>query len=126
MKIIPILLFACTLLFVGCGFLPPKFDATEYAEIVGLATLAEIPNCEVTQVERLHTQSRFTRNYARHLPDNEDTFQSLREINESVEALLVRVKAETIVSPTYCRMKYSNIEFMTHTLLDVVGRKPRR
>jgi hypothetical protein len=125
MKIVPILLFVCTLLFVGCGLLPPKFDATEYTEIVGLVTLAEIPNCEVAHVERLYTQSRFTRNYARHLPDNENTFQSLREINESVEALMVRVKADPNVSPTYCRMKYSNIELMTHTLLDVVGRKPR-
>jgi hypothetical protein len=37
---------------------------------------------------------------------------------------VIRVKTGA-VSPTYCQLKHSNIELMTHTLLDAVGRKPR-
>ncbi len=118
-------LYLCgVLLLVGCGFLPAKFDATEYTQITWLATLAERPNCEVQQVEKLKDQSRFVKNYAQHLPNNTETFESLKEIDASVDALLERVKREP-VSSTYCTMKHTNIQLMTHTLLDAVGRKPR-
>lgn len=118
-------LYTCmVLLLVGCSFMPPKFDATEYSSIVLLATLAETPRCEIPQVERLREQSRFTKTYAQHIPNNEDTFKSLQEIDAAVDTLLVRVKSEP-VSASYCRLKYYGIELMTHVLLDAVGRKPR-
>ena len=112
------------MLLVGCSFLPAKFNGTEYSNIVKIASMANPPNCEVTQVARLKEQSLFTKNYAQHLPNNEETFQSLQEIDASIDALLLRVRTEP-VSATYCKMKHINIELMTHTLLDAVGRKPK-
>jgi hypothetical protein len=118
------LVFCFALLFMGCSLLPPKFDATEYTNIVKLASYAAQPVCEVPQVERFKAQSVFTKTYAQHLPDNEDTYNSLEEIDAAITTLVTRVKS-TQVSPTYCQLKHSTIELMTHTLLDAVGRKPR-
>jgi hypothetical protein len=118
-------MYLCVImLLVGCSFIPAKFNGTEYTNIVKIATMVNTPNCEVSQVVRLKDQSLFTKNYAQHLPNNEDTFHSLQEIDASVDALLLRVRTEP-VSATYCKMKHINIELMTHTLLDAVGRKPR-
>lgn len=112
------------MLLVGCSFLPAKFNGTEYVNIVKIASMVDTPNCEVNQVTKLKEQSVFTKNYAQHLPNNEETFHSLQEIDASIDALLLRVRTEP-VSATYCKMKHINIELMTHTLLDAVGRKPQ-
>lgn len=112
------------MLLVGCGFLPAKFDPTEYSHIVTLAVLAETPRCEVEAVERLKLQSAFVRVYSQHIPNNEETFLSLKEIDASVDALLTRVKKDP-PTESYCKFKHTGIQLMTHTLLDAVGRKPR-
>ena len=112
------------LFLVGCGIFPAKFDSTEYGSLVRIESMSEQGQCTPEYVQRMKDEVVYVKHYAHHTPNNEETYESIKLIDESIDTLLKRVQ-QIPVTPLYCTMKMQYIQTETRILLDAVGKKPR-
>lgn len=133
MKKILVVLFAFSL--SGCAlfdaYFMAKYDTTEYALVNEIKTKAQVAeeNCGnhilvVTQVNELYIKSLEFKNFATHIPRNEDTIK----LSDKLLILTKDSKEQfnkSAVSNFYCKAKLEQIVKSADTIQQAIGKKPR-
>jgi len=89
-------------MLVGCAVIsPPKYYETEYRTIAEIATVLDLGTCDKETIDKLVTLSAFLDHYSRHLPNNEQTWESATLFRGQVKDLAGR----SSVSETFCKLK---------------------
>jgi hypothetical protein len=130
------LLLVCAIFALsGCtvfdAYFMAKYDTNEYALINDIKTKAQVAeeNCSnnllvTTQVNELYIKSLEFKNFATHIPRNEDS------IKLSNKLLILTKDAKdqfnkSAVSNFYCKAKLEQIVKSTDTMQQAIGKKPR-
>ena len=130
------LLLVCAIFALsGCAvidaYFMAKYDTNEYALINDIKTKAQVAeeNCAnnllvTTQVNELYIKSLEFKNFATHIPRNEDS------IKLSNKLLILTKDAKdqfnkSAVSNFYCKAKLEQIVKSTDTMQQAIGKKPR-
>jgi hypothetical protein len=130
------LLLVCVIFALsGCAvidaYFMAKYDTNEYALINDIKTKAQVAeeNCAnnllvTTQVNELYIKSLEFKNFATHIPRNEDS------IKLSNKLLILTKDAKdqfnkSAVSNFYCKAKLEQIVKSADTMQQAIGKKPR-
>ena len=130
------LLLVCAIFTLsGCAvidaYFMAKYDTNEYALINDIKTKAQVAeeNCSnnllvTTQVNELYIKSLEFKNFATHIPRNEDS------IKLSNKLLILTKDAKdqfnkSAVSNFYCKAKLEQIVKSADTMQQAIGKKPR-
>jgi hypothetical protein len=130
------LLIVCAIFALsGCAvidaYFMAKYDTNEYALINDIKTKAQVAeeNCAnnllvTTQVNELYIKSLEFKNFATHIPRNEDS------IKLSNKLLILTKDAKdqfnkSAVSNFYCKAKLEQIVKSADTMQQAIGKKPR-
>ena len=130
------LLLICAIFALsGCAvidaYFMAKYDTNEYALINDIKTKAQVAeeNCAnnllvTTQVNELYIKSLEFKNFATHIPRNEDS------IKLSNKLLILTKDAKdqfnkSAVSNFYCKAKLEQIVKSADTMQQAIGKKPR-
>lgn len=130
------LLLVCTIFALsGCAvidaYFMAKYDTNEYALINDIKTKAQVAeeNCSnnllvTTQVNELYIKSLEFKNFATHIPRNEDS------IKLSNKLLILTKDAKdqfnkSAISNFYCKAKLEQIVKSADTIQQAIGKKPR-
>ena len=130
------LLIVCAIFALsGCAvidaYFMAKYDTNEYALINDIKTKAQVAeeNCAnnllvTTQVNELYLKSLEFKNFATHIPRNEDS------IKLSNKLLILTKDAKdqfnkSAVSNFYCKAKLEQIVKSADTMQQAIGKKPR-
>ena len=130
------LLIVCAIFALsGCAvidaYFMAKYDTNEYALINDIKTKAQVAeeNCSnnllvTTQVNELYIKSLEFKNFATHIPRNEDS------IKLSNKLLILTKDAKdqfnnSAVSNFYCKAKLEQIVKSADTMQQAIGKKPR-
>lgn len=134
MKTISII-FAAVLLN-GCAlwdayFMAP-YDANEYMLITEIRTNAAIyrrqcdnPVLAPQNAQHIADRALLYERYEENIPRNENGFRSAKALNEIAQGLSTAY-VKGAVSPTFCRLKYNNIEHSAELIQRVTAGRPRR
>ena len=130
-----ILLVCAIFALSGCAvidaYFMAKYDTNEYALINDIKTKAQVAeeNCAnnllvTTQVNELYIKSLEFKNFATHIPRNEDS------IKLSNKLLILTKDAKdqfnkSAVSNFYCKAKLEQIVKSADTMQQAIGKKPR-
>ena len=130
------LLIVCAIFALsGCAvidaYFMAKYDTNEYALINDIKTKAQVAeeNCAnnllvTTQVNELYIKSLEFKNFATHIPRNEDS------VKLSNKLLILTKDAKdqfnkSAVSNFYCKAKLEQIVKSADTMQQAIGKKPR-
>jgi hypothetical protein len=130
------LLLVCAIFALsGCAvidaYFMAKYDTNEYALINDIKTKAQVAeeNCAnnllvTTQVNELYIKSLEFKNFAAHIPRNEDS------VKLSNKLLILTKDAKdqfnkSAVSNFYCKAKLEQIVKSADTMQQAIGKKPR-
>ena len=130
------LLLVCVIFALsGCAvidaYFMAKYDTNEYALINDIKTKAQVAeeNCAnnllvTTQVNELYVKSLEFKNFATHIPRNEDS------VKLSNKLLILTKDAKdqfnkSAVSNFYCKAKLEQIVKSADTMQQAIGKKPR-
>jgi len=130
------LLLVCAIFALsGCAvidaYFMAKYDTNEYALINDIKTKAQVAeeNCSnnllvTTQVNELYIKSLEFKNFATHIPRNEDS------IKLSNKLLILTKDAKdqfnkSAISNFYCKAKLEQIVKSADTIQQAIGKKPR-
>ena len=130
------LLIVCAIFALsGCAvidaYFMAKYDTNEYALINDIKTKAQVAeeNCSnnllvTTQVNELYIKSLEFKNFAAHIPRNEDS------VKLSNKLLILTKDAKdqfnkSAVSNFYCKAKLEQIVKSADTMQQAIGKKPR-
>ena len=130
------LLLVCVIFALsGCAvfdaYFMAKYDTNEYALINDIKTKAQVAeeNCAnnllvTTQVNELYIKSLEFKNFAAHIPRNEDS------VKLSNKLLILTKDAKdqfnkSAVSNFYCKAKLEQIVKSADTMQQAIGKKPR-
>jgi hypothetical protein len=130
------LLLVCAIFALsGCAvidaYFMAKYDTNEYALINDIKTKAQVAeeNCAnnllvTTQVNELYVKSLEFKNFATHIPRNEDS------VKLSNKLLILTKDAKdqfnkSAVSNFYCKAKLEQIVKSADTMQQAIGKKPR-
>jgi hypothetical protein len=130
------LLLVCAIFTLsGCtvfdAYFMAKYDTNEYALINDIKTKAQVAeeNCAnnllvTTQVNELYIKSLEFKNFATHIPRNEDS------VKLSNKLLILTKDAKdqfnkSAVSNFYCKSKLEQIVKSADTMQQAIGKKPR-
>ena len=119
----------------GCAFIDAyfmaKYDTNEYALINDIKTKAQIAeeNCSnsllvTTQVNEIYIKSLEFKNFATHIPKNEDSIK----LSDKLLILTKDAKEQFnkgSVSTFYCKSKIEQIVKSADTIQQAIGKKPR-
>ena len=130
-----VLLVCAIFALSGCAvidaYFMAKYDTNEYALINDIKTKAQVAeeNCSnnllvTTQVNELYIKSLEFKNFATHIPRNEDS------IKLSNKLLILTKDAKdqfnkSAVSNFYCKAKLEQIVKSADTMQQAIGKKPR-
>jgi hypothetical protein len=108
-----------------------KYDTNEYALVNDIKTKAQVAeeNCEnnllvTTQVNELYIKSLEFKNFATHIPGNEDSVK----LSNKLLILTKDTKDQfnkSAVSSFYCKSKLEQIVKSTDIIQQAIGKKPR-
>jgi hypothetical protein len=130
------LLLVCVIFALsGCAvidaYFMAKFDTNEYALINDIKTKAQVAeeNCAnnllvTTQVNELYIKSLEFKNFAAHIPRNEDSVK----LSNKLLILTKDTKEQfnkSAVSTFYCKAKLEQIVKSADTMQQAIGKKPR-
>ena len=130
------LLLVCAIFALsGCtvfdAYFMAKYDTNEYALINDIKTKAQVAeeNCSnnllvTTQVNELYIKSLEFKNFATHIPRNEDSVK----LSNKLLILTKDTKDQfnkSAVSNFYCKAKLEQIVKSTDTMQQAIGKKPR-
>jgi hypothetical protein len=124
-----------TVLLNGCAlwdayFMAP-YDANEYMLITEIRTTAiqyrrqcDNPVLAPQNAQAMANRTELYEKYEEQIPRNENGIKSARALNEISQGLnTAYVKGS--VSPTFCRLKYNNIEHSAELIQRVTAGRPR-
>ena len=130
------LLLVCAIFALsGCAvidaYFMAKYDTNEYALINDIKTKAQVAeeNCAnnllvTTQVNELYIKSLEFKNFATHIPRNEDSIK----LSDKLLILTKDAKDQfnkSAVSNFYCKAKLEQIVKSADTMQQAIGKKPR-
>lgn len=130
------LLLVCAIFALsGCtvfdAYFMAKYDTNEYALINDIKTKAQVAeeNCAnnllvTTQVNELYIKSLEFKNFAAHIPRNEDSVK----LSNKLLILTKDTKEQfnkSAVSTFYCKAKLEQIVKSADTMQQAIGKKPR-
>ena len=125
-----------TVLLSSCAlwdayFMAP-YDANEYMLITEIRTNAVIyreqcanPVLAPVNAQAMANRTLLYERYEENIPRNENGFRAARALNEITQGLNTAY-AKGAVSPTFCRLKYNNIEHSAELIQRVTAGRPRR
>ena len=128
------IIFAAVLLN-GCAlwdayFMAP-YDANEYMLITEIRTNAAIyreqcanPVMAPQNAQAMANRTLLYERYEEHIPRNENGIKAARALNEIAQGLNTAY-GKGAVSPTFCRLKYNNIEHSAELIQRVTAGRPR-
>jgi len=130
-----VLAFSCVLLS-SCAlwdaYMMAPYDANEYLQITEIrATAGQYrKQCDNFNQSAVNAQAMVNRTdlfekYAELIPRNENGFKAARALNEIAQGLNTAY-AKGIVSATFCRLKYNNIEHSAELIQRVTAGRPRK
>ena len=109
-----------------------KYDNGEYRIINEIRTISQLAKADCADAQKIKTATTLLEfkglelsNYSQHLPHNEQIKVASTELNKMIKGLTDRYKSPEPVSPTFCKLKFENIEKNAETIQRVVGDKPR-
>jgi hypothetical protein len=112
-------------------FMAP-YDANEYMLITEIRTNAAIyrEQCANPVLAPVNAQAMVNRTllyerYEENIPRNENGYKAARALNEIAQGLNTAY-IKGAVSPTFCRLKYNNIEHSAELIQRVTAGRPRR
>ena len=112
-------------------FMAP-YDANEYMLITEIRTNAVIyreqcanPVLAPVNAQAMANRTLLYERYEENIPRNENGFRAARALNEITQGLNTAY-AKGAVSPTFCRLKYNNIEHSAELIQRVTAGRPRR
>jgi hypothetical protein len=131
-----IILALSTALLSSCAvwdayFMAP-YDANEYMLITEIRTTAiqyrrqcDNPILAPTNAQAMANRTELYEKYEENIPRNENGIRSARALNEIAQGLNTAY-AKGVVSPTFCRLKYNNIEHSAELIQRVTAGRPRK
>jgi hypothetical protein len=130
-----ILIFLNLFLLTGCSTLLDaylmKYDSNEYKIITEIRTTAELARdkCEGSTAAdeslNLYTLTVSFVNYTEFLPHDDKVKNAAIELNKMSAGLKDQYLKGTKVSPSFCKIKFENIENSAKIIQQAVGAKPR-
>jgi hypothetical protein len=112
-------------------FMAP-YDANEYMLITEIRTNAiqyrrqcDNPILAPGNAQALANRTELYEKYEEQIPRNDNGIKSARALNEIAQGLNTAY-AKGPVSPTFCRLKYNNIEHSAELIQRVTAGRPRR
>ncbi len=123
-------------LFNGCAlwdayFMAP-YDANEYMLITEIRTNAAIyreqcanPVLAPQNAQAMANRTLLYERYEENIPRNENGHKAARALNEIAQGLNGAYVKGT-VSPTFCKLKYNNIEHSAEIIQRVTAGRPRK
>ena len=130
------LLIVCAIFALsGCAvidaYFMAKYDTNEYALINDIKTKAQVAeeNCSnnllvTTQVNELYIKSLEFKNFATHIPRNEDSIKLSNKLLILTKDAKDQFNKST-VSNFYCKAKLEQIVKSADTMQQAIGKKPR-
>jgi hypothetical protein len=119
----------------GCAvwdaYFMAKFDVNEYQYISRIRTHADIgaPLCGTPavkeEVKRIFVVSNEYKNYAQHIPRNEDSYKLASALTQITDEFYKRYQGDKEPSAVYCRAKFTAISQSAENIQKVIGAKPR-
>lgn len=131
-----ILLTLSVLSLSGCAlfdayFMAP-YDANEYMLITEIRTNAvqyrrqcDNPLIATQNAQAMANRTELYERYEEHIPRNENGLKAARALNEISQGLNNQYLKGT-VSPTFCRLKYNNIEQSAELIQKITAGRPRK
>jgi len=124
-----VLLSSCALLD---AYLMAPYDANEYLQITEIRVMAgqHRQQCDSFQASAANAQDITRRTmmferYSEYIPRNENGYRAAKALNEIAQGLNTAY-GKGIVSATFCRLKYNNIEHAAELIQRVTAGRPRR
>jgi len=112
-------------------FMAP-YDANEYMLITEIRTNAAIyreqcanPVLAPVNAQAMANRTLLYERYEENIPRNENGYKAARALNEITQGLNTAY-IKGAVSPTFCRLKYNNIEHSAELIQRVTAGRPRR
>jgi len=114
------------------AYLMAPYDANEYLQITEIRVMAGQyrQQCDNFQVSVVNVQDITRRTmtferYSEFIPRNENGFKAARALNEIAQGLNTAY-GKGIVSATFCRLKYNNLEHAAEIIQRTTAGRPRR
>ena len=131
-----IFLAAFALSLTSCAlwdaYMMAPYDANEYLQITEIRAMAGQyrKQCDNFNQSAVNAQAMVNRTdlfekYAELIPRNANGFKAARALNEIAQGLNTAY-TKGIVSATFCRLKYNNIEHSAELIQRVTAGRPRR
>ena len=131
-----ILIAVCVVLLNGCAlldaYLMAPYDANEYLQITEIRVLAGQyrQQCDSFQASAANAQDITRRTvmferYSEYIPRNENGHRAAKALNEIAQGINTAY-VKGIVSATFCRLKYNNIEHAAELIQRVTAGRPRK
>jgi len=120
----------------GCAlwdayFMAP-YDANEYMLITEIRTNAALyreqcanPVLAPVNAQAMANRTLLYERYEENIPRNENGYKAARALNEIAQGLNTAY-AKGSVSPTFCKLKYNNIEHSAELIQRVTAGRPRK
>jgi hypothetical protein len=124
-------------LLSGCAimdaYLMTKYDPNEYKIITDIRAAAQQFKNQCNDVDASNTNSKKLafdaqtfKLYSEHVPRNEEVKKSAEELHLMASGLVeLYAKGDNRVSPTFCKLKFENVERSANKIQTIVGRRPR-
>ena len=120
----------------GCAlydaYMMTGYDSNEYRIITEIRTDAGYykEQCDAVEASRMNAmalshKTMLFQNYESQIPRNSNGINASRELNKIAQGLKEGYKNPNLVSPTFCRLKFTSIENSAETIQHVVGKRPR-
>jgi len=131
-----ILLAAVTLSLTSCAlwdayFMAP-YDANEYLQITEIRATAgqyrkqcDNFNQSAANAQAMANRTDLFEKYAELIPRNDNGYRAAQALNEIAQGLN-KVYDKGIISATFCRLKYNNIEHSAELIQRITAGRPRK
>jgi len=130
-----VIAFSCALLS-SCAlwdaYMMAPYDANEYMLITEIRTTAiqyrrqcDNPILAPANSQAMANRTELYEKYEEQIPRNENGVKSARALNEIAQGLNTAY-GKGPVSPTFCRLKYNNIEHSAELIQRVTAGRPRK
>ncbi len=124
-----VLLNSCALLD---AYLMAPYDANEYLQITEIRVMAgqNRQQCDNFQASAVNAQDITRRTmtferYSEYIPRNENGYRAAKALNEIAQGLGTAY-SKGIISATFCRLKYNNIEHAAEIIQRTTAGRPRK
>jgi len=124
-----VLLSSCAL---WDAYLMAPYDANEYLLITEIRVTAgqyrqqcDSFNQSAVNAQNMVNRTQLYERYVEHIPRNDNGTRAARALNEISQGLNTAY-AKGIVSATFCRLKYNNIEHSAELIQRVTAGRPRK